>query len=305
MKKPVQYRLEYLGLRLLEGLVRLLPEGLLEPLGTRLARLFFYRFAYRRKAALENLAIAFPEKSVADREAIAFASTRHFVMVALEYFRMGGWSTARLLERTELINPERDRPFLEGRDGEPVIFITGHFGSWEVAAARVAASFSGVANAVLKRQRNPLVDARIVQMRRRWRLEPMYADGAVRKGIRALRAGEWIGLVNDQDGGRGGIFVPFFGKMASTMVGGAAMHLKTGAPLVFMAALRTGTLQYRIVLERVTVPPLQGDAAEQMRIVTAAFTEVLERWVRQYPEQYLWMHRRWRTPYRPGDTSGG
>ena len=182
--------------------------------------------------------------------------------------------------------------------GPGVVAVTAHLDNWELSAAY--ASARGMPLSVVARHLyfEPY-DRMVNEMRRRFGAEVIYQDESPRKMLRALRAGRVLALLADQDVSRlDGVFVPFFGRPAYTPTGPVALAVASGAPVVLMYGLRTGRDRHRLVLEG----PLEFDRAEKHRAAlegTRLWSARLEAVIRERPEQWVWMHRRWRT--RPED----
>jgi KDO2-lipid IV(A) lauroyltransferase len=246
----------------------------------------------------ENLALALPHLSPGEREALVRSSYRHLGREAVATLRTAWESAEDVRRRTEVHGLEGvERALAEGRGA---IIVTGHLGNWEVGGASVAARGLPV-DAVAFRQRNRLFDQELVRSRRRLGMEVVRVGHAPREVIRSLRAGRVPALVADQNVRRGGVFVDFFGLPASTARGPAVFSLRTGAPIFVGVALREGDgapARYQVHLEEVDIEP-SGDLDDDVLRLTAAHTAILERWVRHAPEQYFWVHKRWKT--RPED----
>ena len=171
-------------------------------------------------------------------------------------------------------------------------------GNWEAAGAYLAAAGLPMA-AVVKQQRNPAFNERMLETRRRSGVEPIYMQDAYTRIPEALREGKTVALVADQDAGKRGVFVPFLGREASTFKGPARLALSQDVPLFFGAAVRLGP-DYGWVLDRVEKPPAGKGAVLEY---TRRWVSRLEAQVRLHPEQYFWFHRRWKT--RPPGTTAG
>src|SRR5213075_692391 len=140
---------------------------------------------------------------------------------------------------------------------------------------------------------NPSAEAWVSALRRRAGLDVMQPGAGVRGVIRRLRAGGTVAMLADQDARRDGVFVPFFGRLASTPTGPAWLSLATGAPIVFCTCARApdGRLELRFV--RALVPEGEADDAQAVRALTARHTALLEAAVRERPAQWFWLHKRW------------
>jgi KDO2-lipid IV(A) lauroyltransferase len=148
-------------------------------------------------------------------------------------------------------------------------------------------------------QNNPYVDALIRDIRTRMRMPTIPRGTALRGILKALRQKKFVAILADQDAGSNGLFVNFLGRPASTGRGPAAFVLKTAAPIVFCVAVREPGGRHRVEAELVTFDFSQNGAAlseeEKLTVITEAWTKVLEKYIRQYPDHWFWMHRRWKT----------
>jgi KDO2-lipid IV(A) lauroyltransferase len=192
-------------------------------------------------------------------------------------------------------------------EGKGVILVTGHYGNWEIAAATVASRGIPI-GAIVRRQGNRLVDARLNELRRRLGVETIYQSEAPSRVPRLLRRNGVVGIVGDQDARRSGVFVPFFGRPASTHRGPAVFALKLGAAVFSCVARRRPGegVTYDVMGERVPVVRT-GDLEADTHALTADLAARLEAQVRVAPEQYFWFHRRWKTrpPGEPGAPGQG
>jgi Kdo2-lipid IVA lauroyltransferase/acyltransferase len=260
-------------------------------IGAAIGRLGYAPFRIRRRVAEAHLRLAFPERDDAWIRRVARASFEHLGRETVALLRMSELSTDTLIARTTVDNLEAGDAAV--RAGGGVVIVAGHLGNWELGAAMVAVRGYPI-DAVVQRQRNPLFDAWIVAARHRLGVRVIERRDAPRQALRSLRNGRVVAFVADQNAGRHGVFVPFFGRLASTHRGPALMALRTGAPVMLAVPLRVGENRYRMTLEPIDVDR-GGDPDEAVVRLTAAFTARLEAAIRRAPEQYLWQHRRWKT----------
>ncbi|MDZ7379941.1 MAG: lysophospholipid acyltransferase family protein, partial [candidate division KSB1 bacterium] len=143
-----------------------------------------------------------------------------------------------------------------------------------------------------------LIDDLMNRYRQRMGITIIHMGVAVRGVIKALREGKMVALLSDQDAGKNGVFVNYLGHPASTPRGPAVFSLKTGAPIIFGSAVREDHAYHRIYFDLATPGEVGELSEENVRRITQAYTSILERYVRQYPDHWFWMHRRWKT--RPG-----
>ena len=188
-----------------------------------------------------------------------------------------------------------------------LIFVTGHFGYWELLGGASTAIGYPVAS-LARPSSNPLLEGYVRKLRESAGQRILEKRGSMRRAIRALRAGQNLAFLIDQDARRYGIFVDFLGKPASTVTSVARLSIYIGAPVVFVYARRIkGLNRFRIVFKDVIVPRKGAEESAEVLRITQRFTKDLEDIVRQWPGEWLWLHRRWKTyPGKyPGKTPAG
>jgi KDO2-lipid IV(A) lauroyltransferase len=251
----------------------------------------------RAKVARANLEIAFPEKTRAERERILAAHYRELGRVFLEYSRLPELTHAP--PGRVLVDLRGSEHLIAAREtGRGAILMSGHFGNFELMGATLT-RFHPV-DVVVRPQSNPEVDRILLDLRAAAGLGAVRADRGVRHVYAALRAGRWVAMLADQDARRQGVFVPFFGRLASTPVGPARLAIALGVPILMGFCVRRPDGRFDLEVE----PPLWGDRGlgdDAERDLTARHTARLEAWIRRVPEQWFWLHRRWKTaPPSPG-----
>ncbi len=290
--RQIKHLFEYAGVLLLARLAAWLPFPTVQKIGRGIGWLAFHGVRIRRRVTIANLRRAFPEKSAAEILALAESTYRHFGMMMLE--------TLRLLT----IQPDEARRSIEVVDtaaidealsaGKGAILLTGHMGNWEYLGAWV--SSSGYPTVFMfQEQANPHVNRLIRQFRERMGMEVVPRGMALRSYLKALRSGRFVAVVADQDAGRNGIFIPFMGHLASTATGPARFALKTGAPLIMAVSYREPDGRLKGCFEKLDVATEGLEDAEAIQQIMEAYNRKLEAWIRAYPDQWFWMHRRWKT----------
>jgi Kdo2-lipid IVA lauroyltransferase/acyltransferase len=264
-----------------------------------------HRLGVRRGVVEENLRLAFPERDDAWRAAVARGAYRHLGRESAAMLRLARLDPAAVVERTVTRGWDALQEALA--EGRGVLLVTGHYGNWEIAAATVASRGIPVA-AIVRRQANRRVDARLDATRHRLGVETVSQRDAPTRVPRLLRRNGVVGIVGDQDARRAGVFVPFFGRPASTHRGPALFALRFGAPVFACVARRLPgpEVRYEVSGSRVEVPR-SGDLEADVRALTAELAARLEAEIRVAPEQYFWFHRRWksRAPEEPGRSAEG
>jgi KDO2-lipid IV(A) lauroyltransferase len=296
----VRDAIEYWSVLAARGVARRLPEALVDAWGTALGLTFYALDRAHRRVALTNLEQCFPNRAPAERRAIARATFAHFGRVLLRLLTFSALTPDEMLARAEYEGDERVR--LAYAQGKGVLFFTGHFGFWECQAMAHAVKLRpiGVLARVLDNARlNDLLE----RMRTKTGNSVIYRQGAVRRVLKTLAAGEGVALLIDQHmHSPDAIWVNFFRRPAATTSSLAALALRTGAAVIPVFAHPLPGGRYRFVYEAPVEPPKE-DGPEAIREFTQRCTDVLEMHVRKRPELWLWMHRRWRdspTPDTPG-----
>lgn len=294
--RKLKHLLEYAGLRLLVQAVALLSRRAILALGAALGRFTFSVLRIRRRVALDNLRQAFPEKPEQEIQAIAKRNYENFGMMMLEYLRLPMTSGKMLDELVTFRTPGDAAPWQQAMQrSKGAVCMTGHFGNWEYMGAMVAQHFPMAF--LYQPQSNPYTDALIRRTREKANMLSI-SRNSLRDILKALRQKKFVAVLADQDAGSSGIFVNFMGRPASTAQGPAAFVLKTGAPILFVVSLRQPGGEHLIESEALYFDdlPAHWSEAEKLRHITQAWTDVLEKYVRRYPDHWFWMHRRWKTP---------
>ena len=285
-------------LRTVAALCRAVPEAVADRVGAALGWVVGRVWRPRWEVVMKQLRMAFPDSDEVWRRGVARRSYVHFGAEAVAVFRLAGARSGEILKRTRMIG----REVLEeaAREGRGVMLVSGHLGNWEVGTAGVVARGFPM-DIVAARQRNVLFDRYLTRSRERLGMRVIPREEARRGVLASLKAGRGIGVLGGPDARRAGIFVDYFGRPASTARGPAVLSLRAGATVATFYTIRRAGWKprYDIYIEPVqAVGGGRGRAA--VAAVTQAFTTRLEEHVKEHPEQYLWHHRRWKTP-PPGE----
>jgi KDO2-lipid IV(A) lauroyltransferase len=275
------------------ALIGRLPIGMAQALGAGLGRIAYWILPGRRRVALDNLTLVFGDTlSPEARATLARQSFEHLGMTAMECCRLFFGPAERLFARVrgqglEYIGQAMAR-------GRGIFFLTGHFGNWELLAATHGLAGFGL-SVVVRPLDNPYLDTLIARARERSGLRAISKREAVQGVREALARGECIGILLDQDAGRDGEFVPFLGRPASTSRALAVLALKTRAPVLPAFIHRLPDGGHELVLDPEIPLAITGDLDHDIHVNTARFTAAIERHVRAHPEQWFWVHRRWKS----------
>lgn len=282
--------------RLALGSLGILPRAAAVAFGRALGRIAYFLPGKLRRTGDRNLEIAFPELSRQERRRLlrgCFDSMGRLLGEFSQFHRATPESLRRLIDYDQ-VGLAHLREAEQNRRG--VIFLTGHLGAWELlsfgwSALEYPISF------LVRPIDNPLIEAMIEGVRTRFGNRAIDKKNAARESLRVLREGGTLGILSDLNTQtREGVFVPFFGKLACTTAGIATLALKTDAVVIPTVAVwnkKRGKYFFH------GDPPVElvrtGDRQKDVEINTARFAEAIERLVRRYPDQWLWIHRRWKT----------
>ncbi|MEE4241069.1 MAG: lysophospholipid acyltransferase family protein [Desulfopila sp.] len=296
--KKIRYLAEYLFLVLFGKIVRLLPRKVMLSIGARAGDFIYYCAPVRKKLTLEQIRRAFPEKNSREISAIAREAYGNLAINSLEHLCLPALTKDDLLNIVTFKNEEVFQNALQ--KGRGVIFVGGHFGNWEYPGPAASAKGYPIAYVVADIG-NPYIDKMVNRHRKQTGITVLTKRMSIRTMLKTLRQNNAMAMLMDQDAGRNGIFVDFFGMPCSTPRGPALFALKTGAIILFVSSIRHPDGSLQVIFEEVETDCDAGITSENIREVTQRCTSKLEAYVRKYPGQWFWMHRRWKTA--PEDSS--
>jgi KDO2-lipid IV(A) lauroyltransferase len=294
VKRAVRSVLVRAAIRVLSAL----PLRAALALGAAVGRVAWWVAPGERRLMLRHLALAFPEKSEEERRAIARQSLVHLGMVALEVVAIGRSGLA--IDDYVSFAPGSEEIVRRAMErGKGLIFVAGHIGNWELLARRLALVTQP--NAVIaKRNADPKLNALVERFRAEggnktlWREDP--ATG--RELIKLFRQGGALGILIDQDTKVQGVFVPFFGRLAFTPRAVGDLALRFGATVAVGTSHRRGPRLgdgHELTVVEVPYDPAPRDPEAEVLRLTAACAALQEAAIRRHPDEWVWMHRRWKT----------
>jgi KDO2-lipid IV(A) lauroyltransferase len=298
MNPRISHKLEMIALRSVVAVLRILPWRIATAFGSSLGALGYRPLGIRKKVVERQIAGAFPEMHKSEVDRIALACYRHLGRSTIETALLPYRGKKGVLELVESVSGwEHMEAGLAA--GKGVVLAAGHFGNWELLGSYIAARGVPV-DAIVRAMANPDFDRYLNATRAEIGMNVVYDRDAVKKTPRSLRDGRVVAFVADQGVlGLASTFVPFFGRPAKTPRGAAVFALRFNAPVVFAVAVRQPNGLYHVSVEPVEIES-SGDRDTDVDRIVRAYTGILESWVRKYPEQYFWHHRRWRR--QPPDT---
>jgi KDO2-lipid IV(A) lauroyltransferase len=290
MRESLEFALVWLLVRVLGAP----PRGFARAIGALLGAIAFHTVPRLRRVGLKNLEIAFPEKSTEERRKILCRLYRNLGWLLAEFCQMPRYTR----ENTEnFIRYEGLERYLKAQDkGKGVLIVTGHLGAWELSSF-YHSLMGHPMSMVIRRLDNPKVDRLVNSIRCLHGNRVLHKDDFARGLLAAMRKGETVGILMDTNmTPPQGVFVPVFGKMACTASGLARVALKTGAA-VLPGFMMWEESEQKYVLhfgEEIEIVRTGDDEADAITN-TARCTASIEAYVRRYPDQWLWVHRRWKT----------
>lgn len=277
----------------------LLPFSWVGTLGRIFGRIVFALSKREKLKTLNSLATAYSTHlGTAERMKLAKAVWANLGQNLFEIIHWMGWTHERIA--AQVVRVEGLEHFEAAvRRGKGVFVVTGHLGNWELLGGYLTTKAEGSALA------QNLYDPRFDKLVNWFRSDKLGAQMMIKRGLalrgilEALKKGQFILSLSDQDTGQDGVFVPFFGKPAWTQSGVARIAQKSGAALVPAFMVRGADGRFELHIEKEIEIPKTADWDQDVLEMVRRYTEVIERYVRAYPTQWVWMHERWKT--RPKD----
>lgn len=299
--KQIGYFISFLFAYFLYLPFKFLPYRVCLAYGVGITRFFFPFARKHRKIAYENISFAFPNLNHEEKLDLVkkhFDHLGRLLAGTLYASRLNQeWMDKYLVYEPEFLKIEQDT----NKEGIGVVLVSGHLGTWEILVQFMGLRMKGAG--IYKKIRNPFVDKWVKSLRENNGILLVTTEESSRV-MKLLKEGYWIGFGSDQNAGKAGIFVNFFNRPASTYQGPALMAYLTGAKLLLYSVVcgEDGKVIVRVkdmgIIDKKKFP--NRDAA--VRHYTETWTRLLEEEVKLFPEQYFWVHRRWRT--KPGDFPG-
>jgi KDO2-lipid IV(A) lauroyltransferase len=293
---PFSHFLQYFGLSLLSGTFSAMPHGLAVHAGDALGRIACRVVPLRKNVADENIRQALPELSERERRHLVSRLYRHLGRTLAEFCRYPVLNPKVISRRVSVDGEEHLEAALER--GRGVMLLTAHLGNWELLGAGLAARGYPM-TFLVGPHRNKLAQDLFNRYRSLNQVEVLVTRGGDLRGVfRALREGRVVATVADQDAGRDGSFLDFFGRPASAALGPFRIARRTGSPVILAFDRRHG-MNHRVTIEAPLYSDPRLDPVEEALLWARHYHEKLERRIADDPEQWFWVHRRWRTRPTP------
>lgn len=298
IRKSLSRFFAWLGLNLCSLIVRIVPADYLYSFARNIASLAFIFAVKQRRIALDSLSIAFgSEKSKAEIEEIAKDCFIYMAKSAVELMYLMD-KPLILKERVEIAGKDNLDKALAG--GQGVILISAHFGNFPLLLGRLAQD-GYKAGGIMRPMRDARVEKIFLKKREKFGVKTIYSqprNECVNNTIAALRNNELVFIPLDQNFGTGGVFVNFFGRKAATATGPVILAQRTKAALVPCFIIRQPGDRHKIIFEPALELSEGKDPQDTILINIQALTDIIESYIRKYPAEWGWIHRRWKS--KPG-----
>lgn len=273
---------------------RLIPQKMAMLLATIIGKLLFLILKKRRQIALKNLQIAFGNSiDERQRRKICKASFINLSKTTVEFMRFTKLNPENIWNDVTVDGVEHLNIALE--KGKGAIVFLPHFGNWELLSLVYGTLIPNRAKAIAFPLKNTKLNDYVWQIRELMSLEIIPRKNAIRATLRALKNNNAVGFFADQNAGDQGVFIEFFGKPASTARGPVSIALKTDAPILFSLDIRQPNDHHQVHI----LPPIYLEPSDNFEYDVKKYTTILlkelENYIEQYPDQWLWLHNRWKT----------
>jgi len=289
--------LVYIVVRFFICVVQSMPWDLAFATGRFMAWVAYHVNVRHRRVATDNLRSAFPELSEKQIDKLVRRTYRHFGMMIVEIITLQ--RKMNLANHEKFVKYARPEDYYAGdrlfKSGRPIIVVTGHFGNWEVFNY-VCGLVRYNCDVVARRLDNPWLDDLVNKFRAKTGQRVLDKSIDYEAITAAMTNGKALGTLGDQDAGSRGVFADFFDRPASTHKAIALLSLQYRAPIMVITCARAAEpMFYHMYLDDTIMPEDYDNDPDALHNITQRYTTALENRVRQYPEQYFWLHRRWKT----------
>lgn len=278
--------------RLIGFFVSRLPRSVTLTIGGRLGALIFWLASQQRELACEHLRSSLGWTDEHQIRAIAKRCFENLGKNVLEFMQFPRMNSKQIQQFVSFQGIQHVEEALA--EGKGAIILTGHFGNWELLAASISATIAPL-TPIVRKLRSSRLNALVSSYRTHAGYATIDRDTGIRHALRCLKRNELLGIVADVDTSVSGVFVDFFGRPAYTPYSPVAIALKTGAPVLPTFIIRQSDGSHRAIIEPPLVLQRTNIKEKDLVINTQRFTKIIESYIRRYPAQWIWMHRRWKT----------
>ncbi|HJY63395.1 MAG TPA: lysophospholipid acyltransferase family protein [Ignavibacteria bacterium] len=278
---------------ILEKLVPLFPLRFLYFMARIKAIFFYYFLPIRKRVAFTNLRFAFPEKSDGEIRNIIKKCYLNILIVLVEFFYARKFNYLQIEEKFNIINAQQVIEKL--KNGKGVIFVSAHFGNWELIAYSGALAFCKPVCVIVKEQSNKQLDKRINNIREYNGNRMIEMKKAAREVLKALKGNDIVAILGDQSAPAESVKVNFLGKEITAFEGPAVFALKTGAPVFWGVPVRDENYNYSLEVIEIDTSMYKEYNAESIKDLTQRTMTLLEESIKKHPDHWLWFHKRFKS----------
>jgi len=283
---------EYILFLSLSFLCRILGLKLSRKFSSVIALFFFYIIPIRKDVVFDNLEHAFPDYSKEKIKSIAYGSYKNFAITLVEILYLP-WTSDLQIKKVVQFD-HLDLVEKKEKENNGVILLSAHFGNWEYLAISGGVQLNKKFSVIVKSQRNPYVNDWMNRARTRWTNKVVPLGVSIRNIYSELLNKGIVALVADQRGPEESIKLEFFGRKTSVYTGPAILSLKINAPIICGIAVRQPDYSYKAEIIEISKENLPCDYDEKVKMLSERMLKYLEKIIREYPEQWFWMHKRWK-----------
>lgn len=285
-------RIEYILFILLSLLCRAIGLNASRKFSAALA-FFFYNFIpIRKKVVLNNLINAFPDLSEKEIKRIAYGSYKSFTLTLVEILYLPWMTKEQIISSVKFEN--LNLILKKEKENNGVILLSAHFGNWEYCAISGGIQTGRKFSVVVKPQRNTIVDEWMNKARTKWNNDVVPLGISIRNIVSVLHKKGIVAMVADQRGPEESIKLEFFGRKTSVHTGPAVLALKMNSPIIYGITVRQPDNSYKAVIDEISQENLPDNFDDKVKVLTDRMLKYLEEKIRQNPEQWFWMHNRWK-----------
>lgn len=292
-----KYKLEYYLFIILGKLLSVFGIRNLKYSAKFLVFIFFHILKIRRKVVKKNLSIAFPHL---DKKAIKRLAFKNYTSVAITFLEILNIEKMNRDEILSMFSQSYDDIVQNKIFQNPVyqkqgfILLTAHIGNWELGAIAAGIFLQKSINVLVKNQKNIYVRDWLKAIREKFGNKQITVGTSVREIFKALKINQIVGIVGDQRGPREGLKINFFERQTSVFTGTASIALKVNCPVIVALCVRNSEHKYDIIFEEMEIPNNQLSAEEKILSFNQNYMSFLEKTIKLYPDQWLWMHNIWK-----------
>lgn len=284
----------YLIVRIFGWFCRMLPKTVAMALASVIGKILYCLLKQRREIALNNLQIAFGESTNnSERELLCLDCFVNFSKTIIEFLRFKKFNRDNIWDEVTVYGAENIINTLAM--GKGAIVFLPHFGNWELLSLVYGALIPNQAKAIAFPLKFKRLNTYIWNIREHLGLKIIPRSNAIRATMQALKKNEAVGFFSDQNAGDQGVFIDFFGKPASTARAPVALALKSGTPILFSLDIRQPDDTHHVHISPPFYLEPTEDKESDIKTYTTLLMKQLEDYMLKYPEQWLWIHNRWKT----------